>query len=93
LRWVSSTQIALIHAASGRSAIASHTRWFNIKAKREAHLAITAVLRQLMRGAGAVGAHQDLGPQRLLVKLLQREADHRGVIAGGVRAGVARVSN
>ena len=41
-----------------------------------------------MRGAGAVGAYQDLVRQRLLVQLREREIEHLLVIGGGVRAGV-----
>jgi hypothetical protein len=61
-----------------------------IKADREAHPSVATERGQLVACAGTVGAHQDLTRKRRLVELLQREPQHRGVVGGGVRAGVAR---
>jgi hypothetical protein len=59
-----------------------------IKAKREAQPRLTAVDRQRMRRAGAVGAHQDVPLERDRVELLEREVEHGDVIGGAVAGGV-----
>lgn len=61
-----------------------------VEADREADPRLAAPPGQLVRGAGAVGAHQQLARQRLLVELLERELQHGGVVGGGVRARVTR---
>jgi hypothetical protein len=42
-----------------------------------------------VRRAGAIRAHQNLSAERLRVQLSERQVQHRLVIGGGVRAGVA----
>ena len=44
-----------------------------------------------MRGAGGIGAHEDLDALDVLGRdLRERQVEHRHVVGGGVRAGVAR---
>jgi len=68
--------------------IASRTGSKEVEPEREPHPGLTAVHGQLVGGAGAVGAHQDLPFERLRVELLEREVEHQRVIARGVRTGV-----
>jgi hypothetical protein len=58
-------------------------------ADREAQVRLAAVVDQAVRGAGRVGAHEDLDLLDVLGgDLLERPVEHRDVVGGGVRAGV-----
>ena len=60
-------------------------------ADREAHVALTAVVDQPVRGTRRIGPHQDLqGLEHLGRHLRKRQIDHPLVVPGGVGARVPR---
>ena len=96
------SDLAVLALASrpGRAREPKHARDFEdrgadrvgqVVAEREAQLPLTAVVGQVVRGAGGVCAHQDLDALDVLGRdLLKRPVEHRHVVGGGVRAGVPR---
>src|SRR5215212_9532740 len=60
-------------------------------ADRKAQVGLAAVVDEAVRGAGGIRAHQDLDALDVLGRdLLKRQVQHRLMVGGGVRAGVAR---